>query len=47
MNGISRTIKWFELILGTMIPHDPMMKPIVFVADVMHINEWAWLNVKN
>ena len=46
-HGISRSKSHFQLGLGTMIPHDPVMIPIVFVANLMHINEWAGLNVKN
>ena len=46
-HGISRSKSQFQLGLGTMIPHGKVMIPIVFVVDVMHINEWAGLNVKN
>ena len=46
-HGISRSKCQFQLGRGTMIPHGTVMIPIVFVVELMHINEWAGLNVKN
>ena len=46
-HGISRSKSQFHWGLGTMIPHGPVMITIVFIAELMHINEWTGLNVKN
>ena len=43
---ISRTTNWIYVICGAQIAHCPQMCPIVFGDDIMHINEWAGLNVK-
>ena len=43
---ISRTSHWIYFICGTQVAHGPQMCPINFGDDVMHINEWAGLNVK-
>ena len=34
-------------ILGRYINHSVKLCPIAFVANIMHINEWAGLNVKD
>ena len=43
---ISRMTHWIYVIFGALVAHGLQMCPIGFGDDVMHINEWAGLNVK-
>ena len=43
---ISRTTHWIYVIYGTKKAHGPQICQIDFDDNVMHINEWAGLNVK-
>ena len=46
LHGISRTVQLIHVICGTYIAYGSLMCHVVFGDDVMHINEWAGLNVK-
>ena len=46
LHCISRTVQWIHVICGTYVAYGSLMCHFVFGDYVMHINEWAGLNVK-
>ena len=44
---ISRTTHLIYVICGAQVTHDLKVCPVLFGNDVMNINEWVGLNVKN
>ena len=44
-HDISETVSQIDIIVGRLLAHGLYMCTIGFVCDVLHINEWAGLNV--